>query len=67
MYEAKHVVRRQDELLSQTPGVNWQTKAVTNFNPSANEISLSDGTMATYDVLVVNPGLALRYDKIKGA
>ena len=40
---------------------------MTSFNPSANEIELSDGSRATYDVLVVNPGLSLRYDQIKGA
>jgi len=28
---------------------------------------LSDGSKQTYDVLVVNPGLKLRFDQIKGA
>ena len=65
-YESKNIVRPMNELFAQSPGVNWQQKAVTTFNPSENEICLSDGTKATYDILVVNPGLALRYDKIDG-
>ena len=63
-YEGSHVVRSQRDLLANTPGVNWQQKAVTSFDPSNNELSLSDGSKATYDYLVVNPGLSLRFDKI---
>ena len=53
--------------MAHTPGVNWKQQKVTGFNPSENEITLEDGSKATYDYLVVNPGLALRYDKIEGA
>ena len=63
-YEGSHVVRSQRDLLANTPGLKWQQKAVTSFNPSNNELSLSDGSKATYDYLVVNPGLSLRFDKI---
>lgn len=28
---------------------------------------MEDGSKTTYDILVVNPGLQLRYDKIEGA
>ena len=45
-----------------TPGLNWQQKSVTEFNPEGNELSLSDGSKHTYDILVVNPGLTLRFD-----
>ena len=30
-------------------------------------MTLSDGSKATYDILVVNPGCSLRFDKIEGA
>ena len=33
-YEGSHVVRSQRDLFANTPGVNWQQKAVTSFNPS---------------------------------
>ena len=61
-YEKKHVVRGQDDFFSQTPGVSWQKKSVTGFSPESNEISLSDGSNHSYDILVVNPGLKLRFD-----
>ena len=66
-YEDKYVVRDQSELLSKTPGVNWIKQAVTTFDPHSNSISLSDGSKVTYDYLVVNPGLSLRFDQIEGA
>ena len=66
-YEKKHVVRRQDEFFAQTPGVSWKKERVTGFSPESNEISLSDGSKHSYDILVVNPGLELRFDQIKGA
>ena len=66
-YERTTVVRPQSELFAHTPGVKWQQKAVVSFDPDNNELSLSDGSKATYDYLIVNPGLKLRYDKIQGA
>jgi len=40
---------------------------VTGFDPANNAITLNDGSKTTYDILVVNPGLSLRFDKIEGA
>jgi len=37
-YEQKHIVRRQDDILAQTPGVRWVQKHVTGFNPGSNEL-----------------------------
>jgi len=50
-----------------TPGVKWRQEAVTGFDPENNKINLADGSSATYDILVVNPGLQLRFDLIDGA
>ena len=66
-YEDSVIVRPQNELFKHTPGVQWQQKAVVSFDPSNNELTLNDGSKATYDYLIVNPGLKLRYDKIEGA
>jgi len=65
--EKDYIIRPQEELLAHTPGLNWNKNAVTSFDPENNTISLTDGSTATYDVLVVNPGLQLRYDMIDGA
>ena len=65
--EGKYVVRPQQEVLSNTPGVRWVQQAVTTFDPESNTIALADGSKTTYDILVVNPGLQLRYDLIDGA
>jgi|Transcript_14993 sulfide:quinone oxidoreductase len=67
LFEQKYVVRGQNEILSDTPGVNWNKSAVASFDPENNSITLADGSRATYDILVVNPGLQLRYDLIEGA
>lgn len=47
--------------------MNWRQEAVKSFDPDNNSISLADGTSATYDVLIVNPGAQLRFDLIDGA
>jgi len=54
-------------MLDQTPGINWKQLAVTSFEPENNSMTLCDGSKATYDILVVNPGLQLRFDQIQGA
>ena len=56
-HEKDYIIRPNQELLANTPGVNWQQSAVTAFDPENNSITLDDGSTATYDVLVVNPGL----------
>ena len=67
VYEKKHVVRPQNDLFKHTPGINWRQERVTGFQPAENSITLADGSKTTYDILVVNPGLSLRFDKIQGA
>ena len=56
-YEEKHVVRSNQEMFDQTPGLNWQKLGVNTFDPENNAITLSDGSKVTYDYLVVSPGL----------
>ena len=49
------------------PGVNWVKKAVASFQPGQNSITLAGGDVYTYDYLIVNPGLELRFDLIEGS
>ena len=66
-YENNNIVRSQQSMFDKTPGINWKQLAVTSFEPENNSMTLSDGSKATYDILVVNPGLQLRFDQIQGA
>jgi len=67
MAEEQYVVRSQQSMFDKTPGLNWRQLAVTSFQPENNSMTLSDGSKATYDILVVNPGCKLRFDQIQGA
>lgn len=49
------------------PGVNWVQQAVASFQPQQNQITLSNGDIYSYDYLIVNPGLELRFDLIAGS
>ena len=64
MAEEQYVVRSQQSMFDKTPGINWKQLAVTSFEPENNSMTLSDGSKATYDILVVNPGCKLRFDQI---
>ena len=63
----RQIIRPNEGLLAKTPGVNWVRENVASFDPANNSLTLADGSKTTYDVLVVNPGLQLRYDLIEGA
>jgi NADH dehydrogenase FAD-containing subunit len=54
--EHSYVVRSQQSLFNRNKGVNWVPKTVASFNPEQNQITLSDGTVVTYEYLIVNPG-----------
>lgn len=47
-------------------GATWVKDAVTELIPAKNSVVCSSGTIFTYDVLVLCPGLQLDWDKIKG-
>jgi sulfide:quinone oxidoreductase len=46
--------------------VNWLQTAVASFHPQRNEVVLEDGSIVTYRVLVVAPGLKLDWAAIPG-
>lgn len=47
-------------------GATWIRQAASTFQPGNNQVTLSDGSTVTYDVLVVAPGIRLAWEKIAG-
>ncbi|HHU66422.1 FAD/NAD(P)-binding oxidoreductase [Corynebacterium sp.] len=47
-------------------GVAWIKGAAEGVDPEKNEVRLSDGTVVSYDYLVVCPGIQLDWDKTPG-
>lgn len=44
----------------------WLREAAASFQPEFNQVTLSDGTTITYDVLIVAPGIRLAWETIEG-
>lgn len=47
-------------------GATWIRQLASTFQPGNNQVTLSDGSTVTYDVLVVAPGIRLAWEKIAG-
>lgn len=47
-------------------GVHWIKQPAASFQPDENQVTLSDGSTLTYDVLIVAPGIRLAWEKIAG-
>ena len=65
--EGQYIVRDMKSMATFNPNVKWVQNSVVSFQPDQNQITLKDGDEITYDYLVVNPGLKLRFDLIEGA
>ncbi|MBB2205288.1 bifunctional protein tyrosine phosphatase family protein/NAD(P)/FAD-dependent oxidoreductase [Gluconacetobacter takamatsuzukensis] len=48
------------------PGATWVQQAVAGFMPHQRQVALDDGTLLSYDVLVVATGLMLDWASIPG-
>ena len=48
------------------PGAKWLKEYVTSFDPENNQISLANGEVHSYDILVVAAGIQIDWDKIPG-
>ncbi|HLR16370.1 MAG TPA: FAD/NAD(P)-binding oxidoreductase [Alcanivoracaceae bacterium] len=44
----------------------WVRQAVTELDPDNNQLTLSNGHVMSYDILVVAPGIKLDWDRIEG-
>ncbi len=60
----KSTERPQASVMPQ--GVAWIKGAAEGVDPEKNEVRLSDGTVVSYDYLVVCPGIQLDWDKTPG-
>lgn len=56
--------RKQETLIP--TGAVWLKEAVAAFNPDENEVSTKEGTVVSYDYLVVAAGIHIKWDAIKG-
>ena len=46
--------------------VTWVKQPAASFQPESNQVTLQDGTVLRYQVLVVAPGIRLAWEKIAG-
>lgn len=64
---ASKKVDTEREMASVIPeGAIWIQDAVSTFNPNENEIVCANGTILSYDYLVVTSGIELNWGAIKG-
>ena len=47
-------------------GANWIKAAAASFQPEDNQVTLEDGSILHYDLLIVAPGIRLAWEKIEG-
>jgi sulfide:quinone oxidoreductase len=47
-------------------GVTWLQQPAATFQPDDNSVTLADGTVVAYDLLVVAPGIKLDWTRIAG-
>ena len=46
--------------------VTWVRQAAATFEPQHNQVTLADGSVLTYRILIVAPGIRLAWEKIAG-
>jgi sulfide:quinone oxidoreductase len=47
-------------------GLTWIKKSAATFQPDDNQVTLDNGTVLTYKLLVVAPGIRLAWEQIEG-
>jgi len=64
IYDIQKTVRPEKDYIPKNS--TWIIDAVTQFMPYENKVLCKSGKEISYDYLVVNPGIQLDWDKIKG-
>ncbi|MDZ4308112.1 FAD/NAD(P)-binding oxidoreductase [Allopontixanthobacter sp.] len=64
VFEAPVTHRRTATVMPK--GVVWIKQAAATFQPDNNQVSLQDGTVLTYELLLVAPGIRLAWEQIEG-
>jgi len=62
--QLESLIREEKDVLPSR--VKWIQSSVDEFNPSKNQLKLSNGETVDYDFLVIATGIELRFDMIKG-
>lgn len=64
VFNIKNTERNQKDVIPK--GVQWIPKGVSEFHPSENSVTLSDGSKIGYQYLVVAAGIQLNWGEVKG-
>ena len=64
VFKASQTRRREQDLIPK--GAVWLKTSVELFRPEAREVVLKDGTVLSYDALIVATGISLNWDAIPG-
>ncbi|MBM3097937.1 TIGR01244 family phosphatase [Gluconobacter cerinus] len=64
VFKASQTRRREQDLIPK--GAVWLKTSVELFRPEAREVVLEDGTVLSYDALIVATGISLSWDAIPG-
>ena len=59
-------VTRRDMADVMPAGVTWLKQAAATFQPEQNQLTLADGTIVQYELLIVSPGIKLDWSQIAG-
>ncbi|MGR5965421.1 FAD-dependent oxidoreductase [Bacillus cereus] len=57
-------MKKQSDLIPE--GVHWIQRKVSEISPGENRLLLEDGTIITYEMLIVAAGIQIHWDHIKG-
>lgn len=64
VFDAPSTARTMSSVMPR--GVNWIQASVISFEPTVNQVTLSDGARISYEYLIVCPGLKLNWEAIEG-
>ena len=64
VFDIRKTVRPESSVIPR--GAKWIRQKVAYFEPQQNRLTLADGTLISYDFLVVAPGIQLNWNEVKG-
>ena len=63
-FDIRKTIRNESSVIPSN--AKWIKEAVTGFQPEQNAVTTREGTIYTYDYLIVAPGIQLNWNWIKG-
>ncbi len=64
VFDIKNTERTEASVMPK--GVTWIKEKAQSFEPDQNQVTLANGTLVTYDYLIVAPGIQVNWGAIKG-